>query len=171
MATAWKMCEDFATLAAIELAVASQQHTISHFLFHKGIYDQKQHDCHSHPPYLPDLAFCDFSLFPIILTQLRWSRQNLRWCWTPSQNVTSKMHLKMAETLRMVHMHGKGLLWGWWWPVGPSYILTRWQHLSRKLWMYVVSIYRVPSLTMVTVSSLCFQHTTRIAIHSIWKTT
>jgi hypothetical protein len=35
-------------LATKELAVASQEHTISQLIFHKGIFDQKQHDCH--PP-------------------------------------------------------------------------------------------------------------------------
>jgi hypothetical protein len=27
-----------------------------------SIFCQKQHDCHPHPPYSPDLAPCDFSL-------------------------------------------------------------------------------------------------------------
>jgi hypothetical protein len=43
------------------------------------------------PHCLPDLAPCDFSLFSAILTQLRWSRQNSRKCWTPSQNITSRI--------------------------------------------------------------------------------
>jgi hypothetical protein len=33
-------------------------------------------------------------LFPAILTQIRWLRQNRTWCWTHSQNTTSSMHLK-----------------------------------------------------------------------------
>jgi hypothetical protein len=35
-------------LATKGLSVASQQHTVSHILFHQGISDPKQHDCH--PP-------------------------------------------------------------------------------------------------------------------------
>jgi hypothetical protein len=27
---------------------------------------------------------------------------------------------KMAETLGTVHTRGRGLLGGWWWPVGPK---------------------------------------------------
>jgi hypothetical protein len=34
------------------------------------------------------------SLFRAILTQLRWSRQNRRRCWTLSHNMTSRMHFK-----------------------------------------------------------------------------
>jgi hypothetical protein len=53
------------------------------------------------------------------LTQLQWSRQNHRWgCWIPSPNTTSRMLLKMAEALGAVHTFRRGLLRGWWWPVG-----------------------------------------------------
>jgi hypothetical protein len=42
------------------------------------------------------LVLCNFSVSPTedtaILAQMRWSRQNHRWCWTPSQNTTSMMH-------------------------------------------------------------------------------
>jgi hypothetical protein len=47
-------------------------------------------------------------------------RQNCKWCWTPSENTTSRMHLKMAEALGTVRTRGRGLLRGWWWPVGPD---------------------------------------------------
>jgi hypothetical protein len=47
--TAWKCAKtSLWTLATKEL-VASQQCNVSYFIFHQGIYDQKQHDCH--PPH------------------------------------------------------------------------------------------------------------------------
>jgi hypothetical protein len=76
-----------------------------------------------HPPY--------FSLFPEFKINLkgchfdtfRWSVQNGRWCWTPSQNTTSRMHLnKKAVALGMMNTCGRGLLRGWWWPVVPKLI-------------------------------------------------
>jgi hypothetical protein len=39
------------TLTKKELAVSSRQRAVQHFLFHKGIFDQKQHDC-SRPTFL-----------------------------------------------------------------------------------------------------------------------
>jgi hypothetical protein len=42
----------------------------------------------------------------------------------------------MSETLGTVHMRGRGLLRGWWWPVGPKLVFfTRRQLQSQKLWI------------------------------------
>jgi hypothetical protein len=62
----------------------------------------------SHLPY-----FCLFPRLKITLkcrhfgTINRWSRQSRRLCRTPSQDRTSRMHLKMAEAMGTVHMHGR----------------------------------------------------------------
>jgi hypothetical protein len=68
-----------------------------------------------HPPYLPDLTSCDFfpcPKFGTVLAQLRWSGQNYRRNWTPSQNMTSRKHFTNAEALGTVHTRRRGLLWG-----------------------------------------------------------
>jgi hypothetical protein len=70
-----KMCQDFArTSATKELAVASRQHTVSHFFFRHGILTINKMTATSHPPYSPDLAPLRYSVSPnentAILTHL-----------------------------------------------------------------------------------------------------
>jgi hypothetical protein len=50
-------------MATKELVVASRQRTISHFLFHQGIFDQNNMTIIPHPPY--------FSLFPRLKMKLK----------------------------------------------------------------------------------------------------
>jgi hypothetical protein len=105
-----------------KMAAASWQVTVSHFLFFSpGIFGPKTKWLSSptHPTFL--------CFFPIeenwkvaILTQLRWSMQNVGQWWTPSQNTTSRIHFKMSETLGTVHTRGRGLLRRWWWPDRPK---------------------------------------------------
>jgi hypothetical protein len=38
----------------------------------------------------------------------------------------------------MVHKCERGLLLGWWWPVGSKLLFDRWQHQSRKLLIWIV---------------------------------
>jgi hypothetical protein len=60
----------------------------------------------SSPTHYNFLYFLDWrkNLKDATLTQVRWSRQNRRRCWTHSQSTTSRMHLKMAEHLeRCIH--------------------------------------------------------------------
>jgi hypothetical protein len=60
-----KMCEDFArTLATKELTLASWISTVSHFPFHRGILDQKQHDCHPQPTVLAWIGPMQLFCFP-----------------------------------------------------------------------------------------------------------
>jgi hypothetical protein len=67
-----KMCEDFAlNFGDKKLVVASWQHTVSHFLFHRGIFYQNQHDCHPPPTLLAWLGPCNFSLFHQLKIKLR----------------------------------------------------------------------------------------------------
>jgi hypothetical protein len=54
-----------------------------------------------HPLYMPDWVLCNFSLFPWLKINLKgchWHEWgdcgNHRWCWIPSHNMTSDMHLK-----------------------------------------------------------------------------
>jgi hypothetical protein len=64
MLTAWKCAKASPrTLATKELAVASQQRTVSHFLFSSGNFLPKQHDCRPHPSYV--------SLFPQLKIKLK----------------------------------------------------------------------------------------------------
>jgi hypothetical protein len=63
------------------------------------------------------------------LTQLRWWRQNRRRLWTLTDHE--------SQSLRTVHMHGRGLLREWWWPVSPKLVFTRWLYQLRNLWKTV----------------------------------
>jgi hypothetical protein len=44
---------------------------------------------------------------------------------TPSQNSTSRMHLKKGRRAVKVHTCGRVLLRGWWWPVGPKLVFDQ----------------------------------------------
>jgi hypothetical protein len=67
-----KMCEYFAPKLG-DKRTGCYVPTIHHLTcpFLQGSFDQKQHDCRPPPTYLPGLAPGDFSVFPVILTQLR----------------------------------------------------------------------------------------------------
>jgi hypothetical protein len=98
----------------------------------------------------PATFLCFLGWKAAILTQWRWSRQNRRQCWTPSQNMTSRMHFKNGRstesgvytwnrtTLRvMMHYMPKVSFWpdGSTSPINYGYHLifrTRWAGL--KTW-------------------------------------
>jgi hypothetical protein len=97
--TAWKYVNTLPrTLAVKELAVASQ-HTISHFLFHQGVFDQKQRDHHSPPTLLAWIGPLQLFRFPRLKihhseTVEVIEAESQRCSWTPSQNMTSRMNLE-----------------------------------------------------------------------------
>jgi hypothetical protein len=53
------------------------------------------------------------------------SRQDRRLCWTPSKNMTSRMHLKNGRSTGNGACRRRGLLRGWWWPVGPKLVFDQ----------------------------------------------
>ena len=68
-----------------------------------------------HPPYSPDLAPCDFWLFPkleaVIMRQLRiWKRLWRRWL-TCSRKSTSMDLSEVVGTVQQAHCSRKRLLW------------------------------------------------------------
>jgi hypothetical protein len=54
-----------------ELAVASQQRTISQFRFHQGIFDQKGHDCHLPPTLCLSVSPIENKTKAAILSQVK----------------------------------------------------------------------------------------------------
>jgi hypothetical protein len=106
-----KMCEDFDPNFGDEGTGCCITTTLCLTLFHHGFFFLSKTT--SYPP-------------DAILTQLKWLRQNRRWCWTPSQNTTSKMHLKNCRSAgNSLYMRGSGLLQGWWWLVGPKLVFDQ----------------------------------------------
>jgi hypothetical protein len=124
--TAWICAKtSIRTLATKKLTVVSRQRPISYFLLHKESFYHEQHDYRPPSTLLAWLGpLRHFPVFLIedtaILTQLRWSRQNRRRCWTHRTRLpdTSK---KLAEALGQ--MYTRWLLRRWWWLVGPKLVL------------------------------------------------
>jgi hypothetical protein len=90
MVTAWKCAKTSSwTLATKGLAAASRQWTISHFFFTREFF------------YPPTILF---SVSAIEHKTVRlpfwhnWGDRGRRQCWTPSQNMTSRMHLKNGRS-------------------------------------------------------------------------
>jgi hypothetical protein len=109
-----EMCEDFApNLDDKRTGCCITTTHLLTLLLHQGSVDQKQHDCRPHPPY--------FSLFPpdlrkkwetVILTQLRWSRQNRRRCWTPHRTRLPDCIYKIAGALGRGYTSERGIFRG-----------------------------------------------------------
>jgi hypothetical protein len=97
-----KMCEEFAPNLAVK-SIASRQCTVWLSHFHQGIFDQKQHDCRPSPTLRSSVSpIGNKTERPPLLIQLKWSRQNRKRCWTPSQNTSSRMQLNDGRSLRKI---------------------------------------------------------------------
>jgi hypothetical protein len=81
-------------LATKELAVAPWQHNVSHFLFAREFLTKNNMTVIPQPSYLSLFPQLKINWKAAILTQLRWSTQHCRRCWTPSQNTNSRKHFK-----------------------------------------------------------------------------
>jgi hypothetical protein len=74
-ATAWKRAKTSPrSLARIDLAASPWQRPVSNFRPHPEVSGEIQTWCHPHPPCSPDLAPCDFFLFPKIKLKLKGRR-------------------------------------------------------------------------------------------------
>jgi hypothetical protein len=64
-----------------------------------------------HPPYFPPFPRLKIKLKGHHFDTIQWSRQNRRRCWTPSQNATSRMHLKHGRRAGNGAYARKGNTW------------------------------------------------------------
>jgi hypothetical protein len=101
------------TLTTRELAVASRQRTVSHFLFHKGILTKHNMTIVPHAPYFSRFTRLKIKLKGRHFDTIEVIEAERRWWWTHWQNITFRMRLKIAVALRTMHTRGE-----WWWPVG-----------------------------------------------------
>jgi len=73
--TAWKCVKTLpSNLARTDLAASPWQRPVSHFRPHPPVSGGKQNCCYPHPSYSPDLAPCDFFLFPKLKLKLKGHR-------------------------------------------------------------------------------------------------
>lgn len=115
-------------------AVASWQHTISHFFVYHRIFHQKQHDCcpPPHQPCLPggpDLA--PLWLFSVLSNEDQVERQPIWHSWDDA-NKKHKQDMLPGHTWKTGRIAGTGmhtwkgtLLWEWWYLIGIRWVFDQ----------------------------------------------
>jgi hypothetical protein len=120
-------CKEFAPLILVtkELAVASQQPTVSHILFTREFWSKNKL---SYPTNLPAwLGPLWLFLFPQLWVPPlghNWGRI-LGSADHPHRTRLPGCTLKMAEMLQIVHTRERELLRVWWWPVGAKLLFDQ----------------------------------------------
>jgi hypothetical protein len=131
----WHFTMNAVTLVTKELAVAAWQCTTSFFLFHQGIFYQKQHDCRPSTTLLTWVV--PLKLLSVFLIEDNSEMPPFWHNWGDRDRITGSAkhpHIiwlpgcikkKKAETLETVHIHGRGLLQWWRRPVGPKLVFDQ----------------------------------------------
>jgi hypothetical protein len=94
--------------------------------FTRDFFYQKHHDCPPPPTYVslfPRLKLkikgCHFDTVDVVEAELQVVLNTL------TEHDFQDSFKKMTETLVEAHTHGRGLLRGWWWPVGPQLVFDQ----------------------------------------------
>jgi hypothetical protein len=125
-ATAWKSAKTSCqSLVVKEMAVASWEHVISHFLFHQGIFNQKLHNCHPTPTLLAWLGPM-WLLFSRHFDTIEVIEAKVQMVLNTLTDHNFQDAFKKTEwVLGTVHMRRRRLLWGCWQQAGPKLVFDQ----------------------------------------------
>ena len=104
-----------------------------------------------HPPYSPDLAPCDFFLFPKLQLRMKGRRDSrgiAAGTWHTSKKGLPGMLPNMAETLGPLYVCKRGVLWRWWRNLTSKISKLIFTILSWNFWIH-------PCKSVVTLPSYC----------------